>query len=63
VSKPEKPELQVFICGVVCDAGGRPEDGGHKFTVEFESEDGLSGGFECEKCGTDNISFSMRNGP
>ena len=53
--------VQVFVCGAPCDAGGPPERGGHVFNIEWESEDGLCGGFQC-KCGMTNMAFDMWRG-
>jgi hypothetical protein len=61
-AEAEGEQLHVFVCGKTCDAGGPPEKQGHVFDIEWESDDGLSGGYKC-KCGLDNISFSMWNDP
>ena len=58
MSDVEKPQLQVFMCGVKCDAGGPVDRDGHLFNIEWESEDGLCSGYRC-KCGLDNMSFDM----
>jgi hypothetical protein len=55
--------IVVFICGTLCSAGGSEEDEGHVFDVEWESEDGLCGGYKCRACGLPNMYFDMSRGP